>query len=176
MPAGSTYTPIATTTLGSAQTAVTFSSISGSYTDLVLIIQAATTHTDSTFLTLTLNSDTGSNYSLTEVYGNGSSATSTRASSLSQGYINSGTALSTTVGNNVTIVNLMNYSNTTTNKTYLVRQNQPAAIDYTGTGALVGLWRNTSAINSVKIENWRAGAARNFATGSTFTLYGIASA
>ena len=38
MAAGSTYTPIATTTLGSAQADVTFSSISGSYTDLVLII------------------------------------------------------------------------------------------------------------------------------------------
>jgi hypothetical protein len=36
MPAGSTYTPIATTTLGSAQADVTFNSFSG-YTDLVLV-------------------------------------------------------------------------------------------------------------------------------------------
>ena len=33
-----TYEPIATTTLGSAAASVTFSSISGSYTDLVLIV------------------------------------------------------------------------------------------------------------------------------------------
>ena len=34
-----TYTPIATTTLGSAGTSVDFNSISGTYTDLVLVIQ-----------------------------------------------------------------------------------------------------------------------------------------
>jgi hypothetical protein len=33
-----TYEPIATTTLGSAAASVTFSSISGSYTDLVLVV------------------------------------------------------------------------------------------------------------------------------------------
>jgi hypothetical protein len=33
----STYEPIATTTLGTATASVTFSSISGAYTDLVLV-------------------------------------------------------------------------------------------------------------------------------------------
>ncbi len=37
MAAGLTYEPIATTTLSSAQQTITFSSISASYTDLVLI-------------------------------------------------------------------------------------------------------------------------------------------
>jgi hypothetical protein len=37
MAAGSTYTPIATTTLSSSQAEVTFTSFSG-YTDLVLIV------------------------------------------------------------------------------------------------------------------------------------------
>ena len=32
-----TYEPIATTTLGSAASTITFSSISGSYTDLILV-------------------------------------------------------------------------------------------------------------------------------------------
>ena len=36
-----TYEPIATTTLGSAQSSVTFSAISGSYTDLVIVINGA---------------------------------------------------------------------------------------------------------------------------------------
>jgi len=40
MPAGLTYETVATTTIVSATSSVTFSSISGSYTDLVLIINA----------------------------------------------------------------------------------------------------------------------------------------
>jgi hypothetical protein len=34
-----TYEPIATTTLGTAEASVTFSTISGAYTDLVLVIE-----------------------------------------------------------------------------------------------------------------------------------------
>ena len=45
MPA--TYEPIATTTLGSAQATVTFSSIPGTYTDLVLITNSRSDSTTS---------------------------------------------------------------------------------------------------------------------------------
>ena len=38
MAAGSTYTPLATNTLSSSSASITFSSISGSYTDLVLVM------------------------------------------------------------------------------------------------------------------------------------------
>ena len=40
-----TYTPIATTTLGSAQSSYTFSSISSAYTDLILIYNGTVTAT-----------------------------------------------------------------------------------------------------------------------------------
>ena len=46
MPAGSTYTPIATTTLGSSQATVTFSSFTG-YTDVILVASARGTSTSS---------------------------------------------------------------------------------------------------------------------------------
>jgi len=62
----------------------------------------------------------------------------------------------------------MNYSNTTTYKTGLVRANSAAS----GTDAIVGLWRSTAAITSIVATHDTA----QFATGSTFTLYGIASA
>jgi len=52
MPAGATYNCIATTTLGSAQSSVTFSSITGSYTDLVLVFSNVKT----TFKTVLANS------------------------------------------------------------------------------------------------------------------------
>ena len=69
-----TYEPIATTTLGSAQASVSFSSFSG-YTDLVLVC-VATTASDDQFLSVQFNGDTGSNYSNTYMTGNGSTATS----------------------------------------------------------------------------------------------------
>jgi len=77
----STYTPIATTTLGSAASSVTFSSISGAYTDLVLV--GAGTLASNLYLNVKFNNDTGSNYSRTELYGDGSSAASYRESNQS---------------------------------------------------------------------------------------------
>jgi len=62
----------------------------------------------------------------------------------------------------------MNYSNTTTNKTVIGRHNGAS-----GPVASVGLWRNTAAINSIRISN---SSAVNFTIGSTFSLYGIKAA
>ena len=70
MPAGSTYTPLSTTTLGSAQATVTFSSISGSYTDLVLVMNTIGTSAGGD-VQVQFNSDTASNYSCTILYGTG---------------------------------------------------------------------------------------------------------
>ena len=63
----------------------------------------------------------------------------------------------------------MNYSNTTTFKTILMRANNAAL----GVDAIVGLWRSTAAINEIKV--FPTGGA-NFETGSTFSLYGIKAA
>jgi hypothetical protein len=161
MAAGSTYTPIATTTLGSSAASYTFSSISGSYTDLVVIVNATTTSAAQD-LKLQFNSDTSTNYSNTRLLGTGTSAGSNRNTSsvsIYPGYTN--TTISTV------IINIQNYSNTTTYKTAISRS---SLADFE-VDAIVGLWRNTAAITSVTI-----GSTGNFATGSTFTLYGIAAA
>jgi len=65
----STYTPIATQTLGSATGTVTFTSISGSYTDLVLVITGNTNNP--TNPVLQFNGDTTTNYSHTYISGTG---------------------------------------------------------------------------------------------------------
>lgn len=168
MAAGSTYTPIQTTTLGSTTTGVTFSSL-GSYTDLRLVTQVQSTA--STYdLTLRFNSDTGTNYSRTILTGNGTSAASYRQSN--------GTYLRTDVDayvNSTTLqfvtTDIMNYSNSTTYKTTLSRTTGGAT---PATEAIVGLWRSTSAITSIIVQ-LDVGAG-TFATGSKFTLYGIAAA
>jgi hypothetical protein len=66
------------------------------------------------------------------------------------------------------IINIQNYSNTTTYKTALLRSNL-ATGTYPGVDAFVGLWRSTSAITSITILP----ASNNLLSGSTFTLYGI---
>jgi hypothetical protein len=168
MAAGSTYTPIQSYTLGSAQADVTFNSISGSYTDLVLVISGQMSGGGgASAVQLQFNSDAGSNYSVTLMTGDGSSATSSRNSNQSAMTVGLATDASGQVASN--IFQIMNYSNATTNKTVIAR----AGIAGDRMRATVGLWRNTQAITTIKVIN---NGGTTFTIGSTFTLYGIASA
>lgn len=164
----STYTPIATTTLGSASATVTFSSISGSYTDLVLIANAAAASGTPT-ISMRFNSDTGANYSRTLLIGDGTTASSQRASSSTEMRICNSSGLTTTLGANATIANIQNYANSTTYKTTISRSNTSSS----ATEAIVNLWRNTAAITQIDLFT---NSGVNFAAGSTFTLYGITAA
>jgi hypothetical protein len=154
-----TYEPIATTTLGSQQTSITFTSIPGTYTDLVLVLNGTATATQG--LGFQFNGDTGNNYSATLLYGTGSAAVSSRNSNTSEGY--SGRI---NTNQSVSISHIMNYSNTTTYKTAITRANSNGDILM----ANVCLWRSTSAITSIKYQG------ATFEAGCVFTLYGIASA
>ena len=156
-----TYEPIATTTLSSNQTSVSFSSISGSYTDLVLVAVPKFSANPS-YAGIIFNSDSGSNYSSTFVRGNGSTASSGR--NTSAGQISSASYSANYI---VDIFNILNYSNTTTYKTVLYRTSQDNDVL-----ARVGLWRNTSAITSITYQI----DTGNILSGSTFTLYGIKAA
>jgi hypothetical protein len=159
----STYEPIATYTVPSGQTSVTFNSFGG-YTDLVAVLNTKLASTASTYMNF--NGDTAGNYSFTRIYGNGTSAVSDRVGTNLTGidiqYVGSGDG-------NITIVNLMNYANTTTYKTSLARWNTQGSTGYVG--ANVNLWRSTAAITSITFSN-----SVNFSAGSTFTLYGIKAA
>jgi transglutaminase/protease-like cytokinesis protein 3 len=166
----STYEKIATTTLGSAQATVTFSSISGSYTDLVLIGNLGGSSTNQN-CRIQFNSDTGTNYSLTEIIGNGSVASSRRITNNSYAYFSYDAAPSSSIEFNG-IFQINNYSNTTTYKTYLSRANAAHSSSSPGTSATVGLWRSTNAITRLDITM----SSGNLISGSTFTLYGIAKA
>jgi len=168
MAAGATYTPLETNTLSSAASSVTFSSISQSYTDLIIVISGNTASGGEVGSNIQVGNgsvDTGVNYSMTELYGDGTSAASYRDTN--KDYLNILIATSGTSTTN-TILQFMNYSNTTTYKTVLSRSNAPSVSLRTA----VGLWRSTSAINVVKIGPFTG----SWATGTTFTLYGIAAA
>lgn len=156
-----TYEPIATQTLGSAASTVTFSSISGTYTDLVFIYSGA--GSGNADLYMQFNGDTGNNYSRTYMFGDGSttgSARQTNTYGIFWGY--------QTTGIQNARVNIMNYSNSTTYKTTLGVE----AIPSIAIAPIVGLWRNTAAITSILV----GAAGATFSTGTTFTLYGIKAA
>ena len=169
MPAGSTYEPIATTTLGSNTAAVTFSSISGSYTDLVLIANfVGFTTSANSAISVRFNGDTGTNYSATYLRGNGTAASSARATNDNRMVVGA-TAGGTNTDWAMSIVNFMNYSNTTTFKTVLSRYSQASL----SAEAEVGLWRNTAAITSIEFGTYGTNLTL---AGSVITLYGITAA
>ena len=165
MAAGSTYTPIATTTLGSAQTTVTFNSFSG-YTDLVLVTTANVSANG--YTKLYFNGATTNTYSATNFYGTGSVAGSARATTGSGlGFIQCH-YLFTGSNQAVLKINLQNYSNSTTFKSVLIREDD-ATYEVT---TKAGLWQSTSAITSLTLER----VSGNWNSGSIFSIYGILAA
>ena len=163
----STYEPIATTTLSSTASTVTFSSISGAYTDLILI-QSSRLNT-AAHTRLQFNGDTGSNYSSTILYGTGTAAGSGRYTNVVGISYGASDEQGATNTYNVAQWHLQNYANTTTNKTVLINVSNPLAERTVG----AGLWRNTNAITSVVLTPTNSAI---YQIGSTFTLYGVKSA
>jgi hypothetical protein len=165
--ATATYDKIATTTLGSAATSITFSSIAASWTDLRLVFvgKSASGNCD---LNLTFNGNTASNYSQTAIAGSGASAASSNTVSATAISLSRYNALTT----NVSLYELDVFSYTgSTYKTTL----SSASSDANGSGSIekdVGLWRSTAAINSLTITT----TSNTYAIGTTATLYGIKAA
>jgi len=163
MPDVSTEVAIATTTLGSSASTITFNSITGSYTDLRLVLVGKCTAGAAT-MTMRFNNDSSSLYSGTYIYGDGSSATSAR--------ITSDTSFQVTYANGLPSAqpafyqfDIFSYAGSTF-KTMLANPNT----DLNGSGSVqrqVHLWRSTSAISRIDL------LASDFAAGTTATLYGI---
>lgn len=168
---GATYEPIATTTLTTSQTSITFSTL-GSYTDLRFVIVYTATSSGGE-LDLRFNGDTATNYSNTELYGIGTSggeALGTQWTTKNVMYLPGSVGSSTTVPTLVT-GDILGYRGTTNNKTVISTWSG----DRSGSGASarsVGLWRSTAAITSVVFLL----GSGSFATGSTATIYGITKA
>lgn len=172
--AGTSFESIATVTVGSGGASyVEFTSIANTWKHLQIRLLARTTHpsgTDGDYLDMQFNSDTGSNYATHQISGNGSSVSA--AAFTSQTAIYPSRVAATGLAANIfgcIILDILDYSATTKYKT--VRQ--LGAYDANGSGILrfaSGLWMNTSAITSIKLE---AGSGTGFEQYSHFALYGI---
>jgi hypothetical protein len=157
-----TYTPLATVTLGSSASSVTFSSIPATYRDLILVAANTTLSTSGeAFGLLRFNGDSSTIYSRVQMVGNLGSAQSTAASSENAIY---SIMVGSTTYNSALTIQIMDYSATDKHKTVLLRSSSPNIV----MGA-AGRWGSTSAITSIVISP----SGTSWATGSTFSLYGV---
>jgi hypothetical protein len=170
MPAGATYEPLATNTLGSATSSITFTGISQSYTDLVCVFDGSVSVTANLYIRVGDGSlDSGSNYSGTVISAKndgvmyGASSVYANSTGAQIDYWATGANKRRSI-----VVNIQNYSNTNTYKSFLSRASEPD----TELSLICNPWRSTSAINQVQIYP----ASGNLEAGSTFTIYGIAAA
>lgn len=162
-----TYEPIASQTLGSNTGTVTFSSIPATYTDLILVCDyAMTTDANSYFRVGASSADTGSNYSQTHLSGNGSTASSGRRSNNDAVLIANANGRGTN-NRNAVVIHFMSYANTNVYKTTLTTSAAPSVDVFRE----VGLWRSTSAIGVISLLS-----NGNYASGSTFSLFGVKAA
>jgi hypothetical protein len=165
MNAGNQYgamVPIASA-VGTGQTTIAFNNIPQTFQDLMLVEYVVfTTNADQCQVSTNIS---GSVYSSTNLWGNGSSASSARFTG--GGAIGSSPGVGNSNAQPLSLIrHFLNYANTATNKTMLQR----AAQDLNGSGTTwltVGLMGGTSAINTINL------LSGGYATGSTFTLYGI---
>jgi hypothetical protein len=153
-----TYTPLATVTLGSSASSVTFSSIPATYRDLVLVFVGLSTSSSSADIVIQVNGDGGNNYSRVQTNNAGSGLNASLPGFYPLFFRNSQAMFT---------INFMDYSATDKHKTALSRGNNN---DLNFVTMMASRWANTAAISSMvlTIDN-----ASSFATGSTFNLYGI---
>jgi hypothetical protein len=163
-----TYQPLATVTLGSSASSVTFSSIPATYRDLILVSVAGCTLTTET-ARLRFNADTGNNYNWVFMNGVGSgSPVSSAQSNQNNMDFSPYVGISGTVGKWNNILQIQDYSATDKHKTVLTRTNINGDT-YPGTTAMAGRWASTSAITSILVYP----SSGSFIAGSTFSLYGV---
>jgi hypothetical protein len=155
---------------GSGVSTVTFSSIPSTYKHLQ--IRALNTVSDGSRWSMRFNGDTGNNYWMHYLLGNGVNASASSSGAVSDqinGVIHGG---GTTTYPAVAVMDLIDYASTTKNKTLrlMTGTDDNGATGYHFLYLKSGLWMSTSAVTSITIFNT---SSTNGSTGSTFALYGI---
>jgi hypothetical protein len=161
---------ISSQTLTSTAASVTFSSIPSGYTDLVLRVSARMSVAGPDNINVQINSFTNS-HSYTDVYGSGSTATSTRATGV--GFFRLQNILIGTEATANTFCSAECYFPSYTNGANKVMSHFGVGEDNIANPvyavATAGLLSQTATISSLTITP----AGGNFVSGSSFYLYGI---
>jgi len=168
---GKDFDSIATTTLSTTASSITFSSIPATYKHLQIRLFAQTNRAtycrDS--VNMRFNSDSGSNYADHSLYGDGANAgagANTTQTLISAGTIGTSAVLSSLMFG-VRVIDVLDYANTSKYKT--VRSIGGLDMNGTGTGGVgglvdlnSGLWQSSTAVTSITFTP---------AVGTTFNQY-----
>lgn len=154
------YIPLATVTLASSASSVTFSNIPATYRDLVLL-HSSQNSTQAANTWFRYNGDTGSNYNGVVMSSQGGNITSSSYSNNGVGFV--GSTENGAIGN--LTVNIFDYAQTDKHKTAVSRN----SVSPNNVSSRVLRWASTSAITSINIQT----DGGTWAAGATFSLYGI---
>lgn len=165
-----TYVLLGSVTVGAGgASSIDFTSIPGTYTDLVVKVSLRTDNTDAQGLVWFNNDTTALNYSRIRLIGEGSGAPSSASASDSKWlFVNDSSKTSSTFGNGEIYVPNYTSSNQKSVSVDAVQENNAT---YTIDGLYAGKWSGTSAINRVTV----AAQTGNFVQYSTAYLFGIRS-
>jgi hypothetical protein len=166
------YESISTVTVGSSGSAsVTFSSIPATYTHLQIRYISRSSRADITdWIKITINSDTGNNYTYHYLRGNGEYANA--GAIASNNCIFAGQSVAQTGGANMfgaNVVDILDYANTNKYKTVRSLNGE----DRNGAGFVYlesGVWMNTNAVSTLTLTCGSGGTWQQY---SHFALYGI---
>ena len=170
-----TYELLASVTLAADASFIEFTSIPSTYDDLIILTSLKSDRANAADSgKITFNNVTTSTYSARILFGTGSSVSSVSESSLSYMAVyqiaTGTTATANTFANGEMYI--PNYAGSTAKSlsaTTVTENNSTAAF----MAVTAGIWTVTSAITSIKIDQY---VASNWKTGSTAYLYGITKA
>lgn len=165
---------IAQTILAAPAASVTFSSIPGIYSALLLlaVCRASDAATQENVL-LQVNGDTGANYDFSNVQGAGNTTSAVSSAAQTNSFVgrmSANTATANTLGQ--LAIQFVNYAGTGINKSWVSNYgcvNVQGTIAGYVSGQAFSHWRNTGPITQITLFDQGGG---NFVAPSTFTLYG----
>jgi hypothetical protein len=169
------FEAIASTTLGSTTSTVTFSSIPSTYEHLQLrlYLRAGYSNPYAT-IRLRLNSDSGSNYTNHWVYGNGSGVSASgNVSETAYRWLFIPAATGTSNAFGCAVIEILDYA--TTSKYTTIRGIEGQDQNTSGYGYAFlhsSLWLNTAAVTTLTFTSEET---NGFVSGSVFALYGLRS-
>ena len=164
--------PLQVVTVGAAGASdITFTNIPSTYSHLQIRgIARSSFATINGGFAIRLNSDTGNNYTVHILYGNGASAAAAAVTSDTSSSVAeiAGANASSNIFS-ASVIDILDYTNT--NKYKTIRS--LSGVDTNGSGQLrfgSGLWQNTNAVTSVTLLDYNGGTLQQY---SQFALYGI---